>query len=84
MKHSKLFIGLGLGALVGAAAALYFASSDEDKQEMADELNATVKKAKKAIGKAVDDSMEQLEKATEKVTKVAQETISKVKEHPVF
>ncbi|MCL1938708.1 MAG: hypothetical protein FWF52_09975 [Candidatus Azobacteroides sp.] len=82
MKISNLFIGLGAGLLVGAAIGLYFASSEEDKSRFMDDINCKVDKAKKAIGKAVNDGLEELDKATEKVTKVAKETFSKATVNP--
>ena len=79
MKNSNLFLGIGIGLLVGAALATYLVTSDEDKQEFMDDVNATIKRAKKTIGKVVDEGMEELDKAADKVSKVAQETVSKVK-----
>jgi gas vesicle protein len=80
MKTSGLFIGLGVGLLVGAAVGAYLISSDEQKAEWMDEINSTVNNAKKAIGKVVDEGKEELDKAAEKITKVAQDTISKAKQ----
>lgn len=79
MKNSNLFLGIGIGLLVGAAITAYLVTSDEDKQEFMDEINSTVKKAKKSIGKVVDDGLEELDRAANKVSKVAQDTVSKVK-----
>lgn len=81
MKKSNLFIGLGIGLLVGAAIGVYVASSDEDKAEWMDEINSTIRKAKKSIGKIVDDGLEELDAAADKVNQMAQSTISKAKEH---
>jgi len=82
MKNSSLFIGLGLGLLMGAAMGVYLASSEEDKNRFVEDINSKVDKAKKTIGKAVSDGLEELDKATEKVTKVAKETFSKVTARP--
>lgn len=79
MKNSNLFLGIGIGLLVGAAVAAYLVTSDEDKQELMDEINATVKKAKKSIGRVVDEGMEELDKAADKVSQVAHDAVSKVK-----
>lgn len=79
MKNSNLFLGMGIGLLVGAALTAYLVTSDEDKQEFMEEINATVKKAKRSIGKVVDDGLDELDKAATKVSKVAQDTMSKVK-----
>ncbi|MDR0866476.1 MAG: YtxH domain-containing protein [Candidatus Symbiothrix sp.] len=83
MKSSNLLIGLGIGVLVGAAIGAFFATSDEDKAEFTDEVNSTVNKAKKRIGKVVNDGLEELDKATERVTQVAKDTISRVKAHQI-
>jgi gas vesicle protein len=83
MKSSNLFIGLGIGLLVGAAVGLYFASSEEEREEYVDEINSKVDKAKQKIGKVVDQGLEELEKASDKVTQVAQDTISRVKAHRI-
>jgi gas vesicle protein len=81
MKTSSLFIGLGIGLLMGAAMGVYFASSEEDKTRFLEDINCKVDKAKKTIGKVVSDGLEELDKATEKVTKVAKETFSKATAH---
>ena len=58
MKSSSLLIGLGVGLLVGAAIGVYLASSEEDKVQFADNVNETISKAKKKIGKIVNDGLE--------------------------
>jgi len=78
MKSSSLFIGLGVGLLVGAAMGVYFASSDEDKARFMEDINCKVDKAKKTIGKAVSDGIEEVKETTDKLTKAAKETFSKV------
>jgi gas vesicle protein len=83
MKSSNLFIGLGVGLLVGAALGVYFTASDEEKAEYVDEINSKVDKAKEKIGKVVNDGIAELEKAGDKVTQVAQDTISRVKAHRI-
>ena len=79
MKNSSLFLGLGIGLLVGAAVTAYLITSDEEKQELMDEISSAVNKAKKSVGKVVDDGLAEINKTAEKVSKVAQDTISKVK-----
>ena len=79
MKNSSLFLGLGIGLLVGAAVTAYLITSDEEKQEFMDEISSAVNKAKKSVGKVVDDGLAEINKTAEKVSKVAQDTISKVK-----
>jgi uncharacterized protein YjbJ (UPF0337 family) len=77
MKSSSLLIGLGVGLLVGTAIGLYLASDEEDRAELLGKINSQVDKAKEKIGKVVDDSLQELNKVTEKVTQVAQSVISK-------
>jgi gas vesicle protein len=72
MKSANLFIGLGLGLLVGAAVGIYLASSDEKKEEYLDEINARVDKAKEKIGKAINDGLGELEKVGEKISQAVQ------------
>jgi len=79
MKSSNLFIGLGVGLLVGAAIGLYIASSDEDKAKLVDDIKTKVDDAKKSIGKVVKQGLEELDKAVETVNQVAQDTISKMR-----
>jgi gas vesicle protein len=79
MKNSGLLIGLGVGLLIGTAIGLYIASGIEDKAELLDEINAKVDNAKKSIGKVVEQGLEELDKATEIASQVAQDTISKMK-----
>ena len=74
--NSKLFIGLGLGLLAGAAIGIYLASSDEDKAEFMEKVNTSVGNAKKVINKTVDDGLEQLARATGKVSKAVSDNIS--------
>jgi hypothetical protein len=68
MKNSSLFIGLGIGLLAGAAIGAYLASSDDDKAKLKDGINSTVEKAKKTIGKIVDEGLEKLDKVVQQDT----------------
>jgi uncharacterized membrane-anchored protein YhcB (DUF1043 family) len=79
MKNSSLFIGLGIGLLIGTAIGLYIASDEEDKAELLDEINAKVDKAKKSIGKFVEQGLEELDKAAEIVNQITQDTVSTMK-----
>ncbi|MDR2805645.1 MAG: hypothetical protein LBB85_08415 [Dysgonamonadaceae bacterium] len=79
MKSANLLIGLGVGLLIGAVAGIYFSSSDEEKAEYLNEINAKVDKAKEKIGKMVNDGLDELEKASDKINHVAQNAISRVK-----
>jgi len=78
MKNSSLFIGLGIGLLVGAAIGLYIATGDEEKAEFIDEIRNKADDAKKSIGKVVKHSVEELEKAVETVKQTAKDTVSKM------
>ena len=78
MKSSNLFIGLGIGLLVGAAIGLYIATDDEKKAEIIDEIKSKADDAKKSIGKVVKQGLEELDKAIEVVNQAAKDTISKM------
>ena len=78
MKNSVLFIGLGVGLLVGAAIGLYIASDDEKKAKVMDDIKSKAEDAKKSIGKVVKQGLEELDKAVEVVNRTAKETISKM------
>jgi len=78
MKNSVLFIGLGVGVLVGAALGLYIATDAEKKAEVMDGIRGKADKAKKNISKVVKQSLEELEKAVDTVKQAAQDTISKM------
>jgi uncharacterized membrane-anchored protein YhcB (DUF1043 family) len=54
MRNSNLWLGLGIGLLVGAAVGAYYAASDEKKAEIADYISDKVDQAKKKIGEIVD------------------------------
>jgi len=77
MKNSGLFIGLGVGLLVGATLGLFIASSEEQKAEWKDDIRNKVDDAKKNVGKVVKQGLDELDKAVETVKKTVQDTISK-------
>jgi uncharacterized membrane-anchored protein YhcB (DUF1043 family) len=83
MKNAGIWIGLGIGLLIGAAIGVYLVSDDEDKAKFKNDVNEKVNNAKKTIGKIVCEGLEELDKATEKAGKVAKETISKINERRV-
>ena len=83
MRSANLIIGLGLGLLIGAVAGIYYASSDEKKEEYIDEINSKVKKAKEKIGKVVNDGLEELEKVGDKINETFQNVSSRVKAEQV-
>jgi gas vesicle protein len=78
MKTSNLFIGLGVGLLVGTAIGLYLASSEEDRAELMDKIKTKAEDAKKSIDKVVKQGLEELDCAVGHVKQVAQDTISKM------
>jgi gas vesicle protein len=57
MKNANLFIGLGIGLLIGAAAGIYFASGDEQKEQYMDEINSKVDKAKEKINHVAQEAI---------------------------
>jgi len=76
MKSSGLFIGLGVGLLMGAAIGLFMASSEEQKAEWSNNFKTKVGDTKKSVGKAVKHGLDELDKAVETVKKTVQDTIS--------
>lgn len=78
MKNSILFIGLGVGLLVGAAMGLYIATDEEKKARVMDDIKNKTDDAKKSIGKVVKQGLDELDKAVEAVNKAAKDTISKI------
>jgi len=52
MKNAGLFVGLGIGALIGTAVGAYLAASEEDKAKWKADVNSTVDKAKQTVDKA--------------------------------
>ncbi len=76
-ENSKLLLGLLAGAAVGAAIG-YFAACD-DRDEIIDKIGGTVDKAKKKISKAINDGIEELDVAVDKVNTLAHSAISRAK-----
>ena len=82
MKSANLFIGLGLGLLVGAAVGAYLAASEEKKKEYMDNLSSKVDKAKEKIGKVLNDGLEELGKVGDKINQAVRKAGSCVEEQP--
>ena len=82
MKNANLLIGLGLGLLVGAAAGIYLASSEEKRAEYLDEINSKVDKAKEKIKKVVNDGLEELEKVGDVINQAVHNAASKADVQP--
>jgi len=79
MKNSGLFIGLGVGLLIGAAIGLYAASDIDAREEWKDEIKAKAEDAKKNINKIVKQGIEELDNAVDHVKQTAQDAISKMR-----
>jgi len=76
-ENSKLVIGLIVGAAVGAGIA--YLLSGNKKEELIDTINETVDQAKKKIGKAINQGIEELDEAVDKVSTIAQSAIERIK-----
>ena len=79
-ENSKLFIGLGLGLLVGAAIGIYLTSSNEEKAQLLNLANSKVGKIKDTVCEKINESLDQLDSVTDKASQVAHGAISKAKE----
>ena len=75
--NSKLIVGLIIGAAVGAAAC--YLMNKENREELLDQINDTVDKAKRKIGKAIDQGIEELDIAVDKVSTLAQTAVNRIK-----
>ena len=75
--NSKLIVGLIIGAAIGATAC--YLMSKENREELLDQINSTVDKAKKKIGKAIDQGIEELDIAVDKVNTLAQTAVNRIK-----
>ena len=74
---SKLILGLIVGAAVGVAAS--YLANKENREDLLGQINDTVDKAKKKIGKAIDHGIEELDLAVDKVNALAQTAVSRIK-----
>lgn len=78
-ENSKLVFGLVLGAAIGAAVGALIVSAN--KEGIMDELSKVADTAKKNIHKAYKEGLEEIEEASERVSKVAHNAIEKVREY---
>ncbi|GHS92062.1 hypothetical protein FACS1894174_05980 [Bacteroidia bacterium] len=76
-ENAKLILGLAIGAAVGAAVG-YFLACD-NKNEIIDRIGETVDKAKKKISQVINEGIEELDIAVDKVNTLAQTAISRAK-----
>ena len=76
-SNSKLIVGLIVGAAVGAAAC--YLMNKENREEVLEQINDTVDKAKRKIGKAIDQSIEGLDVAVDRVSTLAQTAVNRFK-----
>ncbi|MDL2222845.1 hypothetical protein LJB98_01960 [Bacteroidales bacterium OttesenSCG-928-M11] len=79
MKKSNLFIGIGAGLLVGAAIGFYFATTDDEKKKIVHDLDQAVDKAKKSIKKAVNNGLDDIDYAAERINRKAENAYEKIK-----
>ena len=75
--NSKLILGLVIGAAVGAAAC--YLMNRENREELLDQINDTVDKAKRKIGKAIDQGIEGLDIVVDRVNTLAQTAVNRMK-----
>ena len=75
--NSKLIVGLIIGAAVGAAAC--YLMNKENREELLDQINDTVDKAKRKLGKAIDQGIEGLDIAVDRVNTLAQTAVNRMK-----
>ncbi|MDR3061713.1 MAG: YtxH domain-containing protein [Dysgonamonadaceae bacterium] len=76
-ENTKLILGLAIGAAIGATVG-YFLACD-NKQEIIDRIGETVDKAKKKISQVINEGIEELDTAVDKVNTLAQTAISRAK-----
>lgn len=74
---SKLILGLIVGAAVGVAAS--YLMNKDNREDLLGQINDTVDKAKKKIGKAIDHGIEELDLAVDKVNTLAQTAVNRIK-----
>ena len=74
---SKLILGLIVGAAAGAAAC--YLMNKDNREDLLGQINDTVDKAKKKIGKAIDHGIEELDLAVDKVNTLAQTAVNRIK-----
>ena len=75
--NSKLILGLVIGAAVGAAAC--YLMNKENREDLLERINDTVDNAKKKIGNAIGQGMEELDNAVDKVNTLAQSAVERIK-----
>ena len=77
MKSSRFIVGLIIGAAIGATAC--YLLSKENREEFLDQINDTVDKAKRKIGKAIDQGIEGLDIAVDRASTLAQTAVNRIK-----
>jgi len=74
---TKFFIGLIVGAAFGVAAC--YLVKKENREELLNQINDTVDKAKRKIGQAIDKGIEEFDIAVDKVNTLAQTAVTRMK-----
>jgi ribosome recycling factor len=79
MKDSRLIIGIGAGLLLGAAAIWYFSKDEEERQRMIEDVEKSIRKAKKNIRHQFEDSIEDLKDKAEELGRIAEDKVKDIK-----
>ena len=74
---AKFFVGLIVGAAAGVAAC--YLMKKENREELVDQINDTIDKAKRKIGKVINQGVEELDMAVDKVNTLAQTAVNRIK-----
>ena len=75
--NTKFFVGLIVGVAAGAATC--YLMNKENREELLEQINGTLDKARKKIGKAIDQGIEELDIAVDKVNTLAQAAVTRIK-----
>ena len=78
--HKKLVWGLVIGAAVGVAIGGLFLYAKHNDISILDEIDEATRKAKKKVSKAISEGLDELEGASERISKSAKEVLKKAHE----
>ena len=76
-SNSKFIVGLIVGAAAGAAVC--YLMNKENREELLGQINNTIDNAKRKIGKAIDQGIEEFDIAVDKVNTLAQAAVNRIK-----